>query len=61
MEITEVKIYPFDTTSYGGRTKAFAEITLGLDELGDQIEEAGRFLSKEQEKHKAAISLLLDM
>jgi len=28
MEITEVKIYPFDTTSYGGRTKAFAEITI---------------------------------
>ena len=31
MEITEVKIYPFDTTSYGGRTKAFVEIT--VDEL----------------------------
>jgi stage V sporulation protein G len=28
MEITEVRIYPFDTTSYGGKTKAFAEITL---------------------------------
>jgi stage V sporulation protein G len=28
MEITEVKIYPFDTTSYGGRTKAFVEITV---------------------------------
>lgn len=28
MEVTEVKIYPFDTTSYGGRTKAFAEVTL---------------------------------
>ncbi len=28
MEITEVTIYPFDTTSYGGRTKAFAEITI---------------------------------
>ncbi|MBK3332326.1 stage V sporulation protein G [Persephonella atlantica] len=28
MEITEVKIYPFDTSSIGGRVRAVADITI---------------------------------
>lgn len=27
LEVTEVKVYPFDTTSAGGKIKAFAEVT----------------------------------